>query len=184
MTDQEKTDLSERIAILAESAGLSAELLWEAAETCPQGHSTRDIECGYVELSVGDLCRECWTEEWRNPRLEVCETDAEIHAVMDEERAALHQFKDPTFHPEWRIGKVAKDFADPANLLAVVEAWRAQRRWRGWSVYTPVAGMFPDIEQATAIVVKTSRHFEAVGETPWVALAQAFAEALEKGVAE
>lgn len=167
MTDTERRDLSERIATLAEAAGLSSELVWEAAETCPQGHSNRTGRTqGTATLCVICLYRHYVDEGYPHPirrALEQCQTFN----------------SDPEYHPEWRIGRKVKDLTDPTSLLPLVEAWRAQRRWRGWSVYTPVAGMFPDIEQATAIVVNTSRHFEAVGETPWEALALAFAEALE-----
>lgn len=141
MTISERRSLSERIATLAEQAGLPSELVWEAAETCPQGHSNRDMECGYIDLEIGGLCRECWTEEWRNPRLEMCETDTEIDAVVDEEMAAYPLFGDPAFHPEGRIGKQAKDFTDPANLLAIVEHLRlvvemVPRKDATWSVGT------------------------------------------------
>lgn len=40
----------------------------------------------------------------------------------------------PAWHPEWRIGRVAKDFTDATTLIGVLEAWRKQdvqcRKWR------------------------------------------------------
>lgn len=182
MTSSEQQALSERVATLAEAAGLPKELLWEPAETCPQGHSNRDIECGDIELTIGDLCRECWTEEWRNPRLEMCETDAEIDAVVDEEMAAYPLFNDPAFYPEWRIGRVAKDLTDLTSLLAVVEAWRQQKPLRSWSIDSQVDYATQPIPTLPYAVIGNERNedFETDGETPWEALALAFAEALER----
>ena len=184
MTDTERRALSERIATLAEQAGLPSELVWEAAETCPQGHSNRDIECGDIELTTGDLCRECWREKWRDPRLDACQTDAEIDAVVDEEWAAYDQFDDPAFHPEWRIGREAKDFTDPTNLLPVVKAWITMQPddegWTyqvAWCVGQAVGNLYEVVDQ------DWGRHYDGDdAESEWVALALAFAEALEKGV--
>lgn len=38
MIDQEKYALNERIATLAEAAGIDTKLLWDAKDECPQGH--------------------------------------------------------------------------------------------------------------------------------------------------
>lgn len=102
MTDQEKQELSEKIATLAEQAGITSALLWEAAETCPQGHDS------YGE-AVGQVCMVCVFRA--TPRIK--------------EEYIMHQFLEghPDAHPEWRFGRQAKDMTNPAVLLPVVEAW-------------------------------------------------------------
>ncbi|NMP24398.1 hypothetical protein [Sulfobacillus harzensis] len=46
-----------------------------------------------------------------------------ISRVDDEEYTLGDAYYDPSFHPEWRIGRVPHDFADLAYLLPAVEAY-------------------------------------------------------------
>lgn len=170
MTSSEQQALSERVATLAEAAGLPKELLWEPAETCPQGHKI-------VDGRVGEICYSC-RPNWK--------------IVPDSYWVAAKECREldwmPDWHPEWRIGRVAKDFRDPMSLLAVVEVWRTQRPMRSWSVDSQVDYASPDTPTLPYATIGNGHceYFETDGETPWEALALAFVEALEreKGAAE
>lgn len=155
MTDTARRALSERIATLAEAAGLPSALVWEAAEYCPQGH---DNEGG----SIGEICY-------------VCITDWDI--VPDSYWSASRLYRAyewmPPWHPEWRIGRVAKDLTDPANLLTVVEAWRQQRPLRSWRMTSRLdaeikCNAYAGVSEVPNgfIKVETLRN----GSTPWEAL--------------
>lgn len=86
------------------------------------------------------------------------------------------------WHPEWRIGRVAKELTDPAYLLPVVEAWRQQKPLRSWSIDSQVDYATQPIPTLPYAVIGNERNedFETDGETPWEALALAFVEALER----
>ncbi len=166
MTDTERRALSERIAILAEHAGLSAELLWEAAETCPQGHENEDG-------IIGEICYMCTVDENIIP-----------DSYWPASRAyRAHEWR-TDWHPEWRIGKQAKDLTDPSNLLPLVKAWIGQQPddegWTyqiAWCDGQAVGNLYEVVDQ------DWGRHYDGDdAESEWVALALAFAEALEKGV--
>ena len=130
MTEQDKHTLNERIARLGEEAGLAFDLLWQAAEACPQGHTNREPECGELDLHIGDICFDCRDEanvSWKEHQ---------------------EHWDDPTWHPEWRIGKAPRDFTDPAVLLPLMEAywgnWDVDIKWEwylsadGWMTYVNV----------------------------------------------
>lgn len=111
MTHEEKQSLSLKIATLGEAAGIDQELLWEAAQTCPQGHANYN-ECGCTyDNAVGGLCMDCWLAWAQN---------GDYGAAHDALREYAH---DQNWHPKWRIGKQARDMTNPAVLLPVVEAW-------------------------------------------------------------
>ena len=178
MTDQEKQVLSERIATLGDAAGINEELLWEAAKTCPQGHHTRDPEWGDFSKDIGDVCHTCWNR-W-----------AQIGDYGAAHDALLEYASDQSWHPEWRIGRQAKDMTNPAVLLPVVEAWRQKSKNRQWEVHSacpavgwlrPEAAIFLDYQDDAD--TDALKMVLGAGDTPGEALAQAFTEALaaEKG---
>ena len=119
MTEEEKMQLSLRIATAAEKAGLPADLVWEAAEKCPQGH---DNILGTI---AGNLCLTC-LEKWLGPK-----TAFVTYRLRWDELEAQHD--NPDWHPEWRIGKQAKDLTNPSHILPVVEAWLAKDSDREWA---------------------------------------------------
>lgn len=171
MTDQEKHDLNTRIATLAETAGVDGELLWESAKKCPQGHST----LGYL---IGERCDECVTSWWGLNR----------HGADDAVLTAL--LKDDTFHPEWRLGRVAKDFTDATPLIEVLEAWRKQKpldRWwsmnaADWETEVTLGELLPRLPRGTVRSEGQETFYDGyvpVDEDPAVALALAFVRALE-----
>lgn len=100
--NKESQVLSERIATIAEAIGLPGTLLWDPAHTCPQGHKNWDI-CGRPDAFIGEFCWECWKEH---------------------EEIRTTQFYDQTWHPEWRIGRQAKNFMNPSTLWPVIVALR------------------------------------------------------------
>lgn len=160
MTETEKQTLSQRIAYLAEMMGIPQKLIWDPASHCPQGHQNTDWEGGFGD-EIGDVCRECETE-WYN-------------TSGEEEEITLEQRNDAAFHPEWRIGRQAKDLTTFANLLPVLEAWREQdpqnRMWMMHSAY-----WFYEASRAAFACVN---EIEVEGDTPVIALASAFLEELE-----
>jgi hypothetical protein len=184
MTDTERVALSERIATLAEAAGLPADLLWKVATKCPQGH--KNYHMVYIHggsstnweenkrWRTGDLCPTCIIDGTEGLQL----LDLEDAYAIAESKAEEHRAY-PDYHPEWRIGRKVKDLTDPANLLAVVEAWRMQKTRRSWALYSQIdwdGG--PTVVPLADISNECDEQSEADGETPWEALALAFAEAL------
>lgn len=195
MTSSEQQALSERIAALAEAAGLPSELVWAPAETCPQGHEN------YHEVYIhggasthweenapwqpGDLCQPCMIDA--TPRLRHMALNGDLaDACQLAEILAKEHRDDPGYHPEWRIGRQAKDLLNPAHLLPLVEAWRLQElpesekklTARYWAMDSAKAGIGDGM--ACAVVSNEFRHVWAWNEeTPWEALAQAFLAALE-----
>lgn len=113
MTDTEKQTMNERIAVLAEQAGVPATLVWQAAATCPQGHDNRDYECGGLNQRIGESCF-------------TCRRKARIN--MD---TYIQHFEDPAWHPEWRIGRSPSDLTDANVLFAVLNAYCAITGY-GW----------------------------------------------------
>ncbi len=108
MTDKEKQELNHQLAEALDAAGLG-EYAWDVARACPQGH----LDPRPDGPPLGELCAEC---------VSVAEG---VCAISLEEWRALDET--PGFHPEWRIGRIAKDFTDANILLAAVEAWIGQR---------------------------------------------------------
>lgn len=100
MTKATVDALNQRISDGLERAGLGA-YAWEPAPTCPQSHAQPDAQ-------IGDLCYECSG---------INASNEEYYPERAEEFAA---------HPEWRIGRVARDFTRPENLIPAMEAWIAQ----------------------------------------------------------
>lgn len=136
--------------------------MYRTAPTCPQGHPVQPQE------SPEDICPACPVTFIWPLRPEVFH---EIEAHRD----------DPTFHPEWRIGKQAKDLTAPENLLPLVKAWIGQQpddeSWTyqvAWRKGQAVGNLYDICAQAWG------RYYGGDdAENEWVALAQAFAEALE-----
>lgn len=187
MSDNEKQDLSTRIATLAEAADLPPSLLWEPAKTCPQGH--RNYHAVYIHGGAsthweqnapwqpGDLCLTCLIEEMPGLRMLDLEDAYQVAASM----AEVHR-DNPDYHPEWRIDRVAKDLTDLASLLAVVEAWRQQKPWRSWSMDSQVDYATQPMPTLPYAVIGNERNedFKTEGDTPGEALARAFAAVLEQ----
>lgn len=168
MTDEEKRTLSERIATLAEAAGLPSELLWEMAGTCPQGHPNS------FGTGIGDLCPACLSP-FMGP------LEDSMYAVHWEELRKHHA--NPSWHPEWRIGKQTKDLTTPENLLPLVKEWIRQlpdnEGWTyriGWNEKKAVGALYKSVNGDW-------RHHYYTGEdatNEWVALAHALVTILEQ----
>lgn len=139
MTDQDKRTLSERIATLAEAAGIAPELLWEPAETCPQGHPAPSST-----HKVGTLCYRCALEGFRSEDL----VDGKSYTDY-QYQIWQHQYN-PDYHPEWRIQPVPKDFTKPGNLEPFAErlldVWNAETA-KKYYVFTHT--FFPNAGTAT-----------------------------------
>ena len=165
MTSNEQQALSERIATIAEAIGLPGTLLWDPAQTCPQGHENWDVECGGPDAYIDELCWECRKEH------------PEITAT---------QYYDLTYHPEWRIGRQAKDFTNPVHLFPLIEAWRTQGEAAGKDRYWMVASQMPALLPQhppvlpTADIVDGETRWEGTGDTPWESLAQAVLAMLDQ----
>lgn len=132
MTDDERAILETRLATALDAAGIAD--VWDLATTCPQGHRV-DWEDGYQQ---GDLCRTCLQQY---PQLGYREALRWMVTAI-----ASHQ-ADPTWHPEWRIGRQPQPFTRSLDvLLPVLEAWRLQHPERIWTLYsgfngTPAGGV-------------------------------------------
>lgn len=192
MTDQEKRDLSEHIAVLAEAAGIATELLWDTAKRCPVMHDQ--------QMAVEDYAIDCtddWIDDWGWQIQALClsciTNDAELMEPFSMYHTSYHLYDgarkireehthDVAWHPEWRIGRVAKDFTDPTNLLPVVKAWiTMQPDDEGWTYQIAwcdgqaVGNLYELVDQ------DWGRHYDGDDvESEWVSLALALAEALEK----
>lgn len=164
MTDAEQRALSGRIATLAEQAGLPSALLWDPASRCPQGHPNTE------GTTVGDLCVSC-LYHWLGPREEQVLYNLRLDELGD-------HHENSNWHPEWRVGRQAKNISSPANLMELVVEWQRQHPLRSWTVGAPEGFLDDFIPRLSYARVGDC---EADGETPWEALALAFAEALEKG---
>ena len=193
MTDQDKRDLSERIAVAAEAAGLPAELLWDTAKRCPVMHDQ--------QMAVEDYAIDCtddWIDDWGWQIQALClsciTNDAELMEPFSMYHTSYHLYDgarkireehnhDVAWHPEWRIGRVAKDFTDPTNLLPVVKAWIALQPddevWTyqvAWCKGQPSGNLYELVDQ------DWGRFYDGDdAESEWVSLALALAKALEKG---
>ena len=130
MNDSERLAINTRIATLAEAAGVDIHLLWDAADECPQGHY---LDPAIYNVGIGYLCEQCDTEYW-NTHMEVNEADWYHEHAANEDN--------PAWHPEWRVGRVPKDFTQASVLFAVVEALKYDVEWwpydtgteEGWNV--------------------------------------------------
>lgn len=102
------------------------EWAWEPAEKCPQGHDNDDPECGGALHDIGEICYECW-HAWAQK--------GDYGAAND---ARIEYYYDRTWHPEWRIQAVPKDFSLPTPLLAAVRTFVRTRTQDGsfWSYQT------------------------------------------------
>jgi len=128
MTAIEMHELSTRL----EKAGVDPNLLWRPAEVCPQGHSNRDMECGGFLQVVGEVCFDCFDEGWGQPALDALFSSGTLREPMEAEWdtlfASAEAFREqldtnPTFHADWRIGRVSVDWADANIVLRALEAW-------------------------------------------------------------
>ena len=159
MTDHDKHILNERIARLGEQAGLAGDLLWQAAEACPQGHSNREPECGELDLHIGDICFECRDE-------------ADVSWKEHQEH-----WDDLTWHPEWRIGKAPRDFTDPAVLWPVWETYiEHPHANQEWNWYRVDEGWFIEMID---FVRDEERQWKGVGATITESVAQILHQMLE-----
>ena len=115
-----KTEEWNRLAALAEQAGVDPKLLWVPAEMCPWGHANQG------ETAIGDLCIPC-LENWLGPK-----TDVAVYDHRWNEFAAQHGNLD--WHPEWRIAKTSRDLRDPGVVIPIVEAYCAITGY-GWNLH-------------------------------------------------
>ncbi len=105
MTDAEKQQLNAIIAEALDDKGLG-QWAWGVALTCPQGHSNIEPECGGPNQGIGEVCWECANED----------TDGWVNIVEELQ-------DDPNWRPEWRIGRVPRDFTQPQVLWPVLEIY-------------------------------------------------------------
>lgn len=160
MTDADKQMLSEKIATLAEMAGIDGELLWEMAKECPQGHKLSRI------ISKGTHTDLCWD----------CVVGSSVKAAE-----LTANILNPIWHPEWRISHQARDMTDPAVLVSLVKEWiRQQPEEEGWTYQVAwcdgqaVGNLYEVVDQ------DWGRHYDgADSDSEWTSLAQAFVKALE-----
>lgn len=152
MTTEERETLSLTLATLAEAAGIDQELLWEAAETCPQRHEDPNYGRAY---EVGELCTRC------------------MYSVRGNRKDVNANYDNPNWHPEWRIVRQARDMTDSVNLLPVVEKlYRNQ----------PISiALEPSIHGDWVCIIKLLDAPWHYGANPGIAeaMALAFAKALE-----
>ena len=162
MTDQEKRALSERLATLAEAAGLPTAWVWDYQCELRHAHPLWVLEGDNGVL----YCGTCYENEVGRG-YSVPTTVEEASAMRDVVNA----------HPAWRISKQSKDLTNPTHLLPLVEAylehphaaidWEWYRVKEGWLVY------FIDR------VRDEDKQWKGVGATIPEAVAQALAEAME-----
>lgn len=69
MTDQDKRELSLRIATLAEQAGLAGELVWERAWECPAGHVMSGRAVNDTCLHYDEESRQVCGQDVRHSRI-------------------------------------------------------------------------------------------------------------------
>ena len=129
MTDAERQQLNIAIAEALDARGLGR-YAWDPAKTCPQGHPNIDPECGECGAQIGEECWECGTIWIEQRYVASCPTAADLCSCADTDHygEASEEWDtmmtDPTVHPEWRIGRVPKDFTKPEVLLPAVEECR------------------------------------------------------------
>ena len=167
MTDQEKRALSERLATLAETAGLPTELVWEKHDRCERRHEPFYYIKDDAVVHEGRYCGQCYQEYGNADGYRMPETD--------EEKAVIRRvFAD---HPDGFVQKRARDLTNPTCLLPLAEAyfeqphaaidWEWYRAKDGWLVYV--------IDR----VRNEDAQFHGVGSTIPEALAQALCAAME-----
>ena len=116
MTDQEKHDLSERLARLAEAAGLPGTLLWEPEDRCDRRHPPSWYITDHTVDPGGCYCGQCYEEYSHSQGYQAPETEADVEAM----RHVLRE------HPDGWVRRQPKDLTDPTHLLPLSEAWRKQ----------------------------------------------------------
>ena len=163
MTDTERTTLERQISEGLERLGYAD--VWRPADACPQGHPNQDPETAEPLAEVGALCGEC-VAEWRDRQVadppamralamvlmargqwegppDTVRDDPEALANYIVTTFVLCHDQDPTWHPEWRIGRAPKPLARSLDcLVPFVEAWRLQATsrhpGRKWSILSPL----------------------------------------------
>ena len=202
MTDTERTTLEQQISEGLLRLGYFR--VWRPADACPQGHSNQDPETDAPLADVGELCGEC-VIEWQDRQvadpsairalamdlMARGQCDGPPDTVRDDPmamanyivtKAVLCHDQDPTWHPEWRIGKAPKRWTqDLAALLRALKWAKGEQVIATWTVESP----WPEVLTIRA-EVRYRRPREpwlsvAVGEdeTPPEALAWAMARWLE-----
>lgn len=121
---------NDRLAEVLDACGLG-KYAWEPAPTCPQGHEqwSFDYETRTVSWSCqpGEVCLACVEEAYDGlPHID----RMNIRGGMDcyRELTAIRDSFGPAEHPEWRIGRVARNLSNPTNVLLVLEAFADARQ--------------------------------------------------------
>ena len=167
MTDAERHALSERIATLAEQAGLPKQLLWDPAAQCPQGHRNN------TRQGINCICDKCVYHRWK-------EQDWNNGQFMSIKNMIRYMEAVPnSVGQQWRIGKEAKDFTNPTYLYPLVQAWID-----GDPAYRYIVIRWDFGLGEWECVMKGTQNSWGVarGLDRSIVEARAFAEALEKGV--
>ena len=114
MTGQENRALSERLALLADDAGMPGELVWEKHDQCDRLHAPFYYIKDDAVSTTGRYCGTCYQEYGNADGYRVPETDAEIEAV----RSVFRE------HPDGFVQRRAKDLTNPTHLLPLVQTWQ------------------------------------------------------------
>ncbi len=121
---------NDRLAEVLDACGLG-KYAWEPAPACPQGHEqwSFDYETRTVSWSCqpGEVCLACVEEAYDGlPHID----RMNIRGGMDcyRELTAIRDSFGPAEHPEWRIGRVARNLSNPTNVLLVLEAFADARQ--------------------------------------------------------
>jgi|GEM_PF-3074258 len=206
MTTEERTTLERRISEGFARLGYADG--WRPADSCPQGHPNEDEETAKPLAEVGALCGECvmeWQDrqvtdpsavralamhlmargEWEDPP-DTVRDDPMALANYIVTKAVLCHDQDPTWHPEWRIGRSPKRWTQDFDALTAALAWlRRQFEAWNWRVTTFVED---EDERRSAYAAKVWGQQlvwkRAVGQTPAEALARAVGKvfvALDRG---
>ncbi len=153
MTNDERNN---RIAEALDRLGMG-ELAWETAQKCPQGHWNTTPH-GVTQYPVGTLCGRCLLGY--QGELEVDDQGViRCFGIQEQLRQEVEAHRqDLLWHPEWRIGHVARDFTKADTLYAAFDAWWAPRGHDGvvaivWVGASPDVGgvVFPSYYWRVAI---------------------------------
>ena len=132
----QNTDATAAFLSLAE--GLASRdlghIAWDPAPQCPRGHGNPEWDGDDHGVSepkpIGALCSRC-VSDW---------VEAGYQDMMEEGHrrhfGSIQNATDLRWHPEFRIGRIPKNFLDQTVLTDALRAWSVQDRHakRSWSM--------------------------------------------------
>ena len=154
-----------RLATLAEQAGVDSELLWRPSDTCPQGHTNIDDEGEWGD-DIGEVCSAC-LDDYFGPDM--------IYYLDDQTWRQNWRIT----HPEWLLTKAPRDMWDPGILIPIVGAY-CKITGYGWNLHQ-YFDPFDGIEACLYAGPVRQWRGQAPHGLPMEALAQALLKALEAG---